>query len=275
MPTISVIAFGSEGPPYDDGLPVSLCLPTFKAKCIEKGKVDNVYCYTPRTLPMDIDENVRKKAVKRYDESHKLLNTYHTVGLGAWRAVLLNYHVKNAENGEVICFHDPNYKKYNQINVFAENARNIIINICKHIGDDEIFSPPHGYSLPENTSITSLDHLKLFLKERYPDEPLKLNPNLNARHMVRARMVVIKVSEKTRKFCGIYEAACLEESILSPPKLPNGGWPVRQYKHIHHAAEQAVLNMLISTLTDYVKNNWINTDINLTESTYRYLARSP
>ena len=55
---------------------------------------------------------------------------YHKVGLGAWRAVLITQILKEIPTGDIVFFHDANYKKPPAIlNILSRNVKDYVESI--------------------------------------------------------------------------------------------------------------------------------------------------
>jgi hypothetical protein len=241
---ITVATFGSEGEPHDRGMNITPCFEKFKQACLNSG-IDEVHCYTPRTLHDILDPNVATNATRCYPEKNKIVcDQYHKVGLGAWRAEILNYEVNKADDGDIVMFHDPHYLKYPGILTFAQQARDYALNASLISKESGIFSPPHS-TLRSNISFEGLSFISsLPGGGKIPD--LK---SLQDWPVCKCRCIVITVSEKTRAFCKNFAETCKLEKALIPldSSDPNGGWKGPGAKFYHHAGEQAVFNALALT----------------------------
>jgi hypothetical protein len=251
-PRIVLVCFATEGMPHDNGLPLFHCIEPF-VKAVLLSGIKEVKVYTPRILRELFGEEIAERCTKSYQPPARIiLQNYHNVGMGAWRAEILKYTVDTSNDGDIVIFHDPNWEKYPGIlHGFAPQAKQYALAAAAISSRSGIFAPPH-FNLIHTMTKFVYDRLKD--PEKHNIEELL---NLPAG---RCRCIVITVSEQTRQFVKKFSEACSDPENLfggSDAKTEFGGWKIPGF--IHNAAEQAVFNALVygSGLWDPVKDPWI------------------
>lgn len=252
---VLLACFATEGPPYDDGSAIATeCFPAYIEKVLQSG-VDEVIALTPRTLPDFLCNTEDAKYCTRplnVPDSFRLLN-YHHVGMGTWRAGIINRIVEMNEDGDIVIFHDPNWKKYPGIlENFAPIARHYATAAITVANRNKIFAPPHS-NLIHTVTRSVFERLKDGSKVPNSLDLLN-NP------AARCRCIVLQINPETREFAKSFFDACkIDENVVggSDASLSNGGWPRSGF--IHNAAEQAVFNALVygRGLWDVTKDDWI------------------
>jgi 3,5-epimerase/4-reductase len=236
VPTvIRVGSFGSDGPPYDEGLSLSQHLHPFGKICLEEGKATEFYPFTPRTLKEMLPD--KGWSVTRHSEEYRMERNdgYHTVGLGAWRAVIFNHLVNLSKDGEIVVIHCCNLSKYPGFVNFAQQLRpyaEAAVSLTQETG---------GFYMPmyrKNGMFTKISMFEKYCNNDY-------NGLLNIAHAPagRGRLIIAKVSPKIRAFAKLFELECMKVEGLSP--LPPVGESSCNFSH--HCAEQSLLNVLAYT----------------------------
>lgn len=225
LPRIHVASFASEGLPYDDGLPLGRQVLDDWGRLCLNGGATSFAGYTPRDLSGGEDA----WSVTRYSDDHAM-GMYHRVGLGAWRAVILNKTIKTAADGDVVVVHCANFPKYPCMKYFASKLRPYVEAVTKFTTD--LYSPPHNH-IAAYCGAEVLNHLipEAELREITAHAP-----------MGRGRLIIAQVNEKTRRFAQIFESVLKKNPLFLLSARGKTGYPGGGYHH--HTAEQAVFNVL-------------------------------
>lgn len=251
MSRVKVIltAFATEGPPHDDGLPIADCLDAY-GKTVKESGIDEVILFTPKTLAETLGREVADHCTRKLNPPGlRILHNYHNVGMGTWRAIILEHVVDTHSDGDIVIFHDPNWKKCPGIlNVFAPNARDYATAAISVASRSKIFSPPHmhlGHTVTKDT----------FYRIAEPGITAPFHAPC-----AKARCIVLEINAETRKFVQRFVDACaLDENLVGGEEASTrlGGWPISGF--IHNAGDQAVFNSLVygTGLWDLQKDDWI------------------
>ena len=263
MVKVYLYSFASEGLPNDEGLPLLETMKEFQDICINEGKIDKAYYFTPKSIPEEF-----KWCIKSYDDSFKMpVNIgYHKVGLGAWRSFLLNQALNNSElnEGDVIVIHDPNFKKHQAFVNFAKVAKDYCLQVKQMIEKEEgfLFAPVHCrhedvYSCTRSCVISSLIPDFSFAKK------VAFLPH------GRCSTIVAIVNQKSKEFAKLFLETCKNYKLLSPKCVENcQGIHFEGNFFRSHMAEQAVFNTLAYRENAFTKdikneNSWL---YNITEA---------
>ncbi len=222
---IHSVSFASEGPPHDGGLPLGeSMLNSWGGMCITGGAT-TFRGYTPRILRAEGDE----WSVQQFSDEHRMPHNpgYHTVGLGAWRAVILRKSLERARDGEVVVVHCVNFKRQPQIVGFALNIRKYVNTV---VSFTDLYSPPHE----EIGNWTTNDVLSLI-------------PDSDKREVVAhapggiCRLIIAVATPQTRDFARLFERTIKQNPFLLSPygavPYPGTSFGVKK-------AEQSVFNVL-------------------------------
>ncbi len=220
---IHVVSFASEGPPHDDGIPLGQAtLDEWGDLCLAGGAT-TYKGYTPRSLVGS------EWSVKHWPDEHVMIHNhgYHTVGLGAWRAVIFNKAMQAASDGDIVIVHCTDFNKIQNMGRFAENLR-AYTNVVMLMTD--LYAPPHDTV----GSYSSADVFNL-IQDPGMREVVARAP------MGRCLLIIARVSNQTRRFAQLFEETVKTQPLLLSP-LGKTGYPGVPYSH--HTAEQAVFNVL-------------------------------
>ncbi len=225
MVRIHTVSFASEGPPYDEGLPLGReTLIEWGMMCIAGG-ADTYRWYTPRLLDTEEDS----WCIKRYSDEHAMpVNPcYHKVGLGAWRGVILRKTMDEAEDGDVVVVHCSNFQKVPHMKLFAQNLRVYVETVIRFT---DLYSPPHA----SVARYTTKDVLELI-----PDPAIR--KQVASAPMGQCRLIIARVTPRTRDFIRLFEKTMKENPLLLSPhnKQP---YDTRAFHRL--TAEQSVFNVL-------------------------------
>ncbi len=225
---IHVVSFASEGAPYDQGIPLGTeTLEEWGRLCLAGGAT-TFKGYTPRSIIAENPEDAW--AVKFFDPAqHSMpMNAgYHAVGLGGWRALILNKAMKSAKDGDIVVVHCANFHKSPCMKIFASRLREYAETVMSFTN---FFAPPHqrvaSYSGSQVLSLIS--------------DPIVRDAAAGA-PMPRIRFVIVRVNDATRRFAQIFE-----DVVKSDPTLlsPCGKTAYPGHGFSHHTAEQAVFGVL-------------------------------
>lgn len=249
--------FATEGPPHDLGLPIAgECLEPFVRKVVESG-VDEVVSFTPRTLiPI-----LGSRCLRKLNPPPKVFSeNYHNVGAGAWKAEILKHVVQTrAVDGDIVMFHDSNWKKYPGIlKGFAPTARDYATAAMAVASRTKIFAPPSHILMHTVTS-------NVFNRLRDPELIIGRRPrDVMDNPAARARCIVLQVSPQTQEFVRLFSAACdVDENLQGGPEAWTkwGGWPKPGF--IHNAGEQGIFNALVygRGFWDLQQDDWLKTEL--------------
>ena len=268
MVKVYLYSFASEGLPNDEGLPLLETMKEFQDICVNEGKIDKAYYFTPKSIPEEF-----KWCIKSYDDSLFMYWNfgYHKVGLGAWRSFLLNQALNNSElnEGDIVIIHDPNYKKYSKFLNFAKVAKDYCLQVKQMIEKEEgyLFSIMHDtyediFRYSRSCVISSLlDEKDESYLKKFSSYPIG-----------RCSTIVAIVNEKSKNFAKLFLETCKDYKLLAPHCTDNcdNKHFDNTYYH-HHTAEQSVFNILayrenaytsLSNIFDKEVNSWIYSTIN-------------
>lgn len=221
---IHLVSFGSEGYPYDGGIPLGeKVLKEWGEMCLNGGATTYTG-YTPRTLLRECPGE--EWSVMRYSDDH-LMGTYHTVGLGGWRSVIFNKAMDKAKDGDIVVVHCSDFPKYPCMKIFASRLREYVESVMKFTN---FYAPPHDHV----AAYCAREVLELI------DDP-ELREIASHAPMGRCRLIIAKVNPETRKFAEIFYRTLKANPLLLSPRNKTG-YPGGHYHH--HTAEQAVFNAL-------------------------------
>lgn len=250
---VILATFATEGEPYDRGLPLADCLEPFCTKVKESG-IDEVVAFTPRTLAATLGTRTAEYCTRKLTPRGRIyLQNYHNVGMGTWRAVILKHVVDTHEDGDIVIYHDPNWKKYPGIlSGFAPRARDYATAAIAATSRNKIFAPPHCWL---SATVTR----NVFCRIAGPD----VKPPASA-PCGRCRCIVLQITPETRKFAQRFVDECyIDENLVGgdEAETSTGGWNESDPQYYHNAGEQAVFNSIVygTGLWDVNKDDWITT----------------
>lgn len=252
---VILVTFATEGHPHDNGLPIAQhCLEPFVKAVLNSG-IDEVIALTPRLMIPILGEELTRRCTRQLPPPVKIrMQGYHDVGMGDWRSKLLKYVVDTHNDGDIVIFHDPNWKRYPGIlSGFAPRARDYATAAITVANRSEIFSPPHLTLIHTVTR-------SVFERLRDPEKTGRRHSSLIYQPAGRARCIVLRISPQTRLFVKKFSEACdINDNLLGGIEaiLPNGGWSKPGF--IHNAGEQAVFNALLygCGLWDSAQDDWL------------------
>lgn len=154
---------------------------------------------------------------------------YHKVGLGAWRVVLLRKGMEKSKDGDIIAVHCCNYLKCPDMKDFAASFREYVIAVMQHT---DFFMPLH-YS---NSCFTPAEVMNLIANQCDRDKVANAP-------MGRARLIIVRVNEKTRNFVKMIEDLIKSNPLLLSPADKTAYQPAAR-PFGHATAEQSVLSVL-------------------------------
>ena len=231
-PKVHVVSFASEGLPHDNGLPLKECLDVFLETCKKEGQVDSVSGFTPSMIKELFPNDIWciKDCYKNYENYINI--TYHKIGNGCWRAFLIYRCLLQLQDGDILFFHDCNYKKTPQILDVAKNAKEYALKAASLVQNTGgIFSSPHL----SNGHFIKHDLFKAILGS-YDQDVAKVPGG-------RARSIVMIASDETRTFAKEFLELCkmYQETLMTPePSVED-----KENKNFsHNTYEQGVFNLL-------------------------------
>ncbi len=224
---IHVVSFGSEGPPHDEGIPFGESHMRELGLKFIAGGATTYRGYTTRSF---LEENPDDLwAVKKYSDEHAMRTNfgYHKMGLGAWRAVIFNRTMKNSKDGDIVVVHCCNFINNPCMLYFASRVRDYAEAVTSFT---DLYSPMH-FTMGQFCASQVLDLIEdPIFRDRVMKSP-----------MGRCRLIIARVSPRTRVFAELFEKTIKDNpSLISP--LGKSGYPGSPYQH--HTAEQTVFNIL-------------------------------
>lgn len=153
---------------------------------------------------------------------------YHKVGLGAWRVALLRKGMEKCKNGDIVVVHCSNFRKWPDMKDFAASLRDYVTTVMQYT---DFFMPPQC----RTSAFTPAEIIKLLHTQADRDQVANAS-------MGWARLIIMRVNEKTRNFVGMVEDMIKKNPLLLSPLGKTGypGW--RPYSH--STVEQGVLGVL-------------------------------
>ena len=185
---INFCSFYSEGPPNDEGLNLSDCVPEIEKNA--KPHFNKVTFYTPKIL----HELGYGKYLREYEDSpiinHK---TILKLGLSSFRPAMFLHSLKEMNDGDILFHRDINWKKYPALGKF-DNIENQILKILK-VCEFDFFVPNHD--LPENGQHKDSRKLKVLTKTNIIRELGEDHPFTYNFPLVHAYMFIMRKSKVT------------------------------------------------------------------------------
>ena len=226
-----VVTFYSEGSPWDAGL--SLVDEERHFRAAVEPYVDEVRSFCPRSMAAQWEgAEVYCRDYSEWIERHPLRYqlrrrnpAWEKMGFMAWKPFLLSalLHDDTILPGDVIFYHDVNFKKYPAYTRTPAEWREVSLRILDEVGCD-IFCPEGGRCESD---------AKAFLVRRY------LHDSVGLERGAWAGLIVCRKSSQSIEFIDEWKMMCDDLDNLSP--LPNP----KPYAGAHwHAPEQAVLGVL-------------------------------
>jgi hypothetical protein len=225
------VTFYSEGPAWDAGLSLVDMERQFR-EAVEP-YVDEVRSYCPRSisaLGQGAERYCRDYSawLERHPLRHELKHFnrgWAKLGFMAWKPFLLQslLHDETILPGDVIFYHDVNFKKYPAYNRTPAEWRDVSFRILDALGCD-VFSPEGGRLESD---------AKAFLVRRYLHESAGLERG------VCAGLILCRKSRQSIEFVDEWKTMCDDVDNIAP--IPN---PRPYAGAIWHSPEQAVLGVL-------------------------------
>lgn len=226
-----VVTFYSEGPPWDAGL--SLVDEERQFRAAVEPYVDEVRSFCPRSISAlwqgaDVYCRDYSEWLERHPLRYQLKRRnpgWEKMGFMAWKPFLLSalLHDDAILPGDVILYHDVNFKKYPAYSRTPAEWRAVSLRILDELGCD-VFCPE---------AVRLESDAKAFLVRRYLHESAGLERG------VWAGLLVCRKSSQSIEFIDEWKMMCDDLDNLSP--LPNP----KPYAGAHwHAQEQSVFGVL-------------------------------
>lgn len=226
LPIIRVASLASQGPPHDAGLAIGKqVLQQYGHMCINGG-ASEFYGYTPTDLNTPEDS----WSIKEYPAEHSMLPAnpgYSSVGLGAWRAVILRKTIDLSQDGDIVVVHCSNFIKYPKFKFFAAKLRQYVEAIVKFT---DVYAPMHF----NNAMFAGSDTFDLIEDPAHRDL-------IAAAPMGQCRLIVMLVNPETRAFAQLFEKTVHENPQLLSPYNKS---PYKTFPFDRQIAEQSVFNIL-------------------------------
>jgi hypothetical protein len=161
-----------------------------------------------------------------------------SVGSGDFKPFLIDYTLKNIEEGSILIYHDCNFSKYPQ---YWQTQWGRIKETCEYLLDingSDFFSPFEADLLDGNPPLVGM-HGKRYTSDKILDSKEDSDIVSGCFEIASSRMIV-RNTEKSREFFREYKNLCEDKSLLMRNPDPE---PYQNFTHL--CPEQHVYNCLI------------------------------
>ena len=231
-PIINFTSFYSEGPPNDEGVDLSDCVPEIEKNA--KRHFNEITFYTPKKL-----EALGYK-IKKHKHTKMIEKLPYNLGLMAFRPFIFLKELDKLKDGDILVHRDINWKKYSNYKDYVdiENLAKKWLDICKFDFFMPHHSPEHDYNYWKIKGCTKRN----VIRELGEDHPFTYNfPILHA------YMFVMRKSKATIELMTEWLRAMENDTWLNGELYQEDHHP--DWDPICHAVDQSIISVIIA--------NWI------------------